>query len=567
MKFSEIKYERPDIAAAKKFCEDAAECLSKAETFEEADRIFLEYEEYTNHLSTAVTVAHIRHDINTADEFYDGESEYMDRALPELQESSQKWTMALLGSKFRREFSEKYNSLMFTNAEMELKTFSPEIIPELQRENALTTEYSKLLASAQIPFEGGVYTLAQMAPLMQDADDALRHAAWQATDKWYLDNSERLDAIYDELVKLRDAMGKKLGYEGYITLGYYRLTRNCYTKEDVEHFREGVVKYIVPEAEKIMKRQASRLGVSYPMSYADAALAFRSGNAKPCGTPDEILEQGRIFYHELSPETAVFIDSMLDNEMMDVLSRKGKAGGGYCTGLPDYKTPFIFANFNGTSGDVEVITHEAGHAFEAWLARDLVPGSSCWPTMEACEVHSMSMEFFAWPWAEGFFGKDARKFRYTHLADALTFIPYGTMVDHFQHIAYEHPEYTPEERNAEWKKLTALYMPWIRLDSELPFAESGRYWQNKHHIYESPFYYIDYCLAQTVALQFWALIQEDRHAAWEKYMAYTRPAGTKTFKELIAGAGLEDPFEPEALGHVAAKAGAWLDAYDLTGIE
>ena len=178
--------------------------------------------------------------------------------------------------------------------------------------------------------------------------------------------------------------------------------------------------------------------------------------------PEDILEAGRSFYHELSGETAEFIDHMLENGMMDVLSRPGKAGGGYCTTLTAYKTPYIFANFNGTSGDVEVITHEAGHAFASWTSRDIVTAESSSHSLEGCEVHSMSMEFFAEPWAERFFGADADKFRWQHLADAVTFIPYGTLVDHFQHECYEHPECTPEQRNAAWSRLAAVYMPWLK---------------------------------------------------------------------------------------------------------
>ena len=425
-------------------------------------------------------------------------------------------------------------------------TFSPEIVPELQKENALCTEYSKLLASAQIEFDGGVYTLSQMTPFKQSSDDAKRLAAWKAEGAWYMSHADKLDSIYDELVHLRDTMGKKLGNSDYIPLGYDRMQRNCYTKEDVEAFRKAVVKHIVPLADAVYRRQAERLGKAYPMNYADNALEFRSGNPKPQGTPDDILAAGRKFYHELSGETAEFIDFMYDNELLDVLSRKGKAGGGYCTTLGSYNCPFIFANFNGTSGDVEVITHEAGHAFANFTGRFIVPSECQWPSLEACEVHSMSMEFFAWPWAEYFFGSDARKFRYTHLSGALTFIPYGTMVDHFQHLVYEKPDMTPAERNDAWRELTAIYMPWMKLD-DIPFYGEGRAWQRQHHIYESPFYYIDYCLAQTVSLQFWAEIQKDSKAAWEKYMAYTRPAGTKTFKELVAGAGLDSPFGEEAM--------------------
>ena len=252
---------------------------------------------------------------------------------------------------------------------------------------------------------------------------------------------------------------------------------------------------------------------------------------------------------------------MLDNEMMDVLSKPGKAGGGYCTTLPEYKSPFIFANFNGTSGDVEVITHEAGHAFASYLARSILPASSRWPTLEACEVHSMSMEFFAEGWAESFFGADADKFRWQHLADALTFIPYGTLVDHFQHECYEHPEFSPAERNECWLKLQRVYMPWLKPEEELAFYSSGRAWQRQRHIYIDPFYYIDYCLAQTVSLEFWALLRHDRSEAWGKYMAYTRPAGTLSFRELLRQAGLGDPFDGGTLKSVAEEAARWLDGH------
>lgn len=567
MKFSQMPYERPDVEALKRYIDSTVERFTAAKSFDEADSIFREAEDRSARMETMFTIAHIRHDIDTNDKFYDDEMAFLDEAGPALEEYIQKWKLALLQTPFRREFSEKYNPLMFVNTEIQLKTFSPEIIPELQKENALTTEYSKLLASAQIPFEGEVYTLSQLGPKKLDPDDGRRRMAWQAEDKWFREHAERLDSLYDELTGLRDQMGRKLGYDGYTQLGYYRMTRNCYTKEDIEKFRAAVVKYAVPLADRIFRRQAERLGKTYPMGYEDNALEFRSGNPRPCGTPEDILAAGKKFYHELSPETAEFIDVMYENELLDVLSRKGKASGGYCTSLYEYKTPFIFANFNGTSGDVEVITHEAGHAFANYTGRNIVPAECQWPTMEACEVHSMSMEFFAEPWADSFFGPDARKFLYTHLSGALTFIPYGTMVDHFQHIVYEKPGMTPAERNAEWKKLSAIYLPWMRLDDSLPFYGEGRYWQRQRHIYESPFYYIDYCLAQTIALQFWAEIQKDKDAAWEKYMAYTRPAGTRTFTQLLAGAGLESPFGDACLRQVSEAASRWLDSFDMSSIE
>lgn len=566
MKFSEMVYERPDLEMLKVQLTQLIDNFKAADSYESARKVFLEKEAFEKHVETMMALAEVRHTIDTRDEFYDTEVAFWDESSPILTEYMQKWSSAMLESPFRPEFEAEYGSLMFLNTEIEQKTFDPAIIPELQKENELKTAYDKLIASAQIPFEDGFYTISQLAPFKNDADDDRRLAAWKAEGQWYKDHQKELDDLYDQLVHVRDTMGRKLGYEGYTELGYYRMQRNCYTKEDIEKFRTAVVKYLVPVADGIYREQAERLGKDYPMSFADNALQFRSGNPRPTGTADDILAQGKKFYDELSPETGEFFNMMLDNELLDVLSTKGKAGGGYCTSIPDYEVPFIFANFNGTQHDVEVVTHEAGHAFAAWMNKSRVPMSYVWPGMEACEVHSMSMEFFAWPWAEGFFGEDTRKFYYSHLAGALTFIPYGTMVDHFQHIVYEKPDMTPEERHGVWKELSAIYMPWMKMDGEIPFYSDGEGWQRQQHIYNSPFYYIDYCLAQTVALQFWAKLQKDPADAWNHYMAYTRQGGSRVFTELLENAGMESPFEEACLKEVCTAARQWLSAFDLTGI-
>lgn len=565
MKFSEMPYERPNAEELKKRLAVLTERLQAAVDYEQAKAVFLEHEELSRVVNTAQTLVSIRHSVDTRDTFYDEEMRFWNTLSPELQEYEQTWTLAMLNSPFRASFAEEYGEVYYINAEIALKAFSPEIIAELQQENDLTQEYEKLLASAQIPFEGGVYTISQMTPFKKDADDTRRLAAWRAEGQWYQEHGAELDELYDRLVHLRDAMGKKLGYDGYTELGYYRMNRNCYTRTDIEAFRAAVAKYLVPVAQSIYRAQAERLGKSYPLSFADAALMFRSGNPRPCGTAQDILAHGKRFYEELSPETGAFFNTMLADELMDVLSTEGKAGGGYCTELAAYRVPFIFANFNGTQGDVEVVTHEAGHAFAYWMNRDRVPMETAWPGMEGCEVHSMAMEFFAWPWAEGFFGADTAKFRYSHLASALTFIPYGAMVDHFQHIVYDRPEMTPAERHAAWRELMGIYTPWLRLDGEIPFYSEGQHWQRQHHIYSLPFYYIDYCLAQTVSLQFWQRIQKDPAAAWECYMKYTKQGGSRLFTELLENAGLDTPFGEECLRGVCDTARRWLEETDLGG--
>ena len=562
MKFSEMPYQRPDLEAVKSQILALTDKLTSAPDYSAAKAVFMEKDVFDRHINTLDRLASIRHTIDTRNTFYDEEMKFWNSANPQIAECNQKWINALLVSPFRSEFEQEFGSITFLNAEIDLKTFSPDIMDDLAIESDLTCEYEKLLASAQIPFNGSIYTLSQLTPFKNALDDDVRLAAWKAEGNWYKEHQEQFDSIYDKLVHLRDKMGRALGYDGFTELGYYRMGRNSYTKEDVAKFRAAVVKYLVPVANKIYIAQAERLGKEYPMSFADNVLEFRDGNPKPMGTPDDIVAAGKKFYDELSPETSEFFNKMLDMELMDLLSTEGKASGGYCNALMDYDVPFIFANFNGTQGDVTVITHEAGHAFACYTNCKRVPESTVWPTLDACEVHSMSMEFFAEAWAEDFFGKDTKKFLYSHLAGALAFIPYGTMVDHFQHVVYEKPDLTPAERHGVWKELLGIYMPWMKLDGDIPFYSEGEGWQRQHHIYSSPFYYIDYCLAQTVALQFWSLIQEDRKAAWERYLRFTRLGGSDVFTGLLAQAGLESPFDETCVKNVCEKAEKWLKEFE-----
>lgn len=561
MKFNEMEYIHLDIEKLREEICNTVEKFKSAKTFSEADSAFAQYGRLSDTVETQTALAYIRHTVNTLDTFYDKEQEFLDANLPILTEYFQMMTSALLESPFREEFTEKYGSLMFVNEEMEQKTFSPEIVADLQEENKLTTEYEKLLASAQIDFRGEICTVSQLLPYKQCADDKIRLEAWTAEGNFYKENKAELDRLFDELVRVRDKITRKLGFDGFTDLGYYRMRRNSYTKADVAKFRTAVQKFIVPVADKIYRETAERIGKPYPLNYADSALMFRSGNPKPCGNADEILKTAKKFYHELSPETAEFIDFMLDNDLLDVLSKKGKAQGGYCIEIPDYKAEFIFANFNGTSDDVETVTHEAGHAFAGYTARNIFPAALRSPTMESCEIHSMSMEFFAWKAAADFYGSEADKFKYSHLANAINFIPYGTMVDHFQHIVYENPEFTPKQRDEAWAELTGIYMPWLRL-GEIPFYGDGCAWQRQHHIYSSPFYYIDYCFAQTVALEFWEMMQENEQGAWESYKKLVGFAGTKKFTDLVKESGLDNPFDENTLKTVCEAVSKWLSKFD-----
>ena len=562
MKFSEMPYSRPDMEALAAATTQTLEAMKSAPN---AAGQIAAYDAYEKKMQTAGTmqqIAYIRHTINTKDEFYNAENDYMDEIGPKLQELSHRVNTALLESPYRAELERHYGALMFKNLEIAARSFSPAIVELMQEENKLVSEYQNLYASATVEFDGKTMPLPLLGPYKQDPDRAVRKAAYEADAKFFDSHREELDTLYDKLVKVRDAQAKKMGLPNYIPLGYDRMGRNCYTAKDVAAFRDQIAEDMVPIVAKVKEAQRRRIGVE-KLAFYDEPISFADGNAVPEGTPDEILAAGKKMYQELSPETAEFIDFMFENELFDVLSRDGKAPGGYCTEIADYKSPFIFSNFNATAGDVDVLTHEAGHAFEAYRAfKQELPSLLHSPTIEACECHSMSMEFLTAPWHHLFFGKQTDKYELGHCEDALVFIPYGCMVDEFQHKVYENPEMTPEQRNELWLSLEKKYRPWIDFDN-LPFHSRGGGWQRQLHIYEVPLYYIDYCMAQTVAFQFWNLSRENYAEAWKRYMTFVDKAGTATFAELVESAGLKVPYHAGCIKEIGESISRWLEEHEL----
>lgn len=556
MKFSEMPYRRVEKAVLDQISR-LTERLTCASSAEEAEKIFMESEAISTEVQTMMNLCYIRSTIDTTDEFYAAEQEYNDELTPLLTEKSQEFSKALCASPFRRELEKKWGTLLFTNAELSMKGFAPELVPLLQEENALTSQYQKLYASAKIDFDGKVLTVAQLAPYKQSADRAVRKAAYEAEGSFFDANREQFDEIYDKLVKNRTAQAKKLGYENYLELGYIRLNRNCYGPADVARFRRQVVESMVPVVAEIKKAQAKRIGIA-DMKFYDDNFFYPDGNATPQGTPEELLAAGEKMYTEMSPETAEFAKLLFGNELFDVLAKPGKAPGGYCTSLPAYKAPFIFSNFNGTAGDVDVLTHEAGHAFADYVAARTIPILDLRsPTMEGCETHSMSMEFFTAPWHRLFFKEQTEKYEVSHAEDALIFIPYGSMVDHFQELMYTHPEMTPEERNETWLKLERQYRPYLDFE-DLPFYSRGAGWQRQLHIYQYPFYYVDYCLAQSMALQFWMESVKDWNVAWKKYLKFVGMGGTRTFVDLIRESGLLSPLDDGSIAKIVEPVSKWL---------
>ena len=560
MGFNEFSYERPNYQEVKEKLNALINKVNEANSVDEVKNTIDKINVIRNNVVTMGTLASIRNSIDTEDEFYDKEREYWDEYEPLYNEVYTLFYKALVSNKFRDELEKEFGKQFFSIAEYNLKAFAPEIIEDLQLENKLSSEYNKLIASAKIMFEGEERNLSGLTPFVLSEDRDMRRRASEAMFGFFVDNEATIDRIYDDMVKVRTKMAKKLGFDNFVQLGYVRMLRTDYNAEMVRNFRNQVKDYIVPVANKLYERQRERLGLD-KLSYYDEKFEFLSGNAKPKGDPEWIVNNGIKMYSELSPETKEFFDFMLENDLLDLETKKGKQAGGYCTYIPDYKSPFIFSNFNGTSGDVDVLTHEAGHAFQCYRSRWITIPECNFPTYESCEIHSMSMEFFTWPWMNLFFKEEEAKYKYAHLGDAVKFIPYGVTVDEFQHFVYENPEATPAERKAAWREIERKFLP-HKDYSECDFLERGGWWFKQGHIFSSPFYYIDYTLAQICALQFWKKDQENHEEAWKDYLRLCEVGGTKSFRDLVEYANLVSPFKDGCVSSIIGVIDNYLENVD-----
>ncbi len=559
MKVSELPYKRETL---EEISQEAKEIIALVEGAKSAQEVLEARNRYCKlvvNYHTAYALSYMRYSIHTDDAFYLGEKDYYDEIGPKVQSLMLDYAKAMIASPFRKELEESGEiiPLVFRSFEVECKAISPEIVEDMIEENRLTSEYSQLMAGMEFDFRGEKLPRPLLMKHAKSEDRNERKEAYEVLGNTLAQHAQQLDDLFDQLVKVRDRMAKKMGYENFVEMGDYRMGRLGYGRKEIITFRDNIEKDIVPVIGRLRLENAKRLGLSELKLY-DYDIIIPGGDPVPVGGKEEIFAAAQEMYRDMSPDTGRFFDFMLETEAFDVDSRKNKWGGGYCTEFPAYRQPFILANFNGTSGDVDVVTHEAGHAFAAYMTMDnkfaveLSVGG-----METAETHSMSMEFFSWKYMDKFFGKDAGKYQFMHLLDSLSFLPYGTIVDEFQRQVYERPEMSPAQRKEVWKDLEARFRPFVSAQG-IPYLEEGTRWQYQMHIYEMPFYYIDYCLAQTAALQFLLMAQKDYGDAFQRYVTLLSQGGEKDFAQLLSQAGLRSPFEEGALKQVAKEAEALL---------
>ncbi len=557
--FNDYTYTRPDLDATKKAFDALIDKFNAADSADAQLEVIKELNHIRNDINTNYSLAMIRASIDTNDQFYSDERDYFDNNAAQLAALEADYFKALTSSPFKDALEEQLGSQLFSLAYNIVNSYSDEVKDLINEENKISSEYSKLIASAEIDYDGKQLNLAQMGPYTQSTDRAVRKEAALKVQEFMSANLEAFDDIYDRLVKVRHDIALKLGFDNFIELGYMRMQRIDYDQQMVSSYRDQIREHVVPLATKLYDRQAARIGVD-KLKYYDEPILFLSGNENPKDEPAVILENGRKMYEALSPETGEFYHFMMSRQLFDVEAKKGKEAGGYCTFIDNYNAPFIFANFNTTDHDITVLTHEAGHAFQVYSSRDQEVPDYLWPTHESCEIHSMSMEFFTYPWLDLFFN-NADKFKYKHIGDAVQFLPYGVAIDEFQHRVYERPEMTPEERRQVWTELEEKYLPHRDYDGIYPLSE-GSLWHRQGHVFNSPFYYIDYTLAQVCAFQFFKRSREDFDSAWQDYLKLCRLGGSLPFNALVKEAHLNSPFEQGTLSDIMNYLEDYIDNID-----
>ena len=539
--FNEFQYEHINIEEKEQNIKSLLKDFESANTLEEAISFVDDINKIRNHTDTHFNIALIRASINTNDEFYNKERDFFDENMPRIQNLDNLFYKALLNSKHTDGLVSHFGEQLFELAKVELNTYHPSINDLLVKENKLISEYDKLIASADILYKDEHLNLSQFNKYFINPDRDIRKEAYITKEQFFEEHLEKIDRIYDDLVQVRHEIALKLGYNNFIQLGYDRMQRIGYNAEDVEVFRNQIKDHVVPITEQINKQHAERINVDQLKVY-DQNFTFKSGSPKPQIGTQEIIKNAQKMYHERSNETGKFIDYMIDKSLFDLEAKKGKESGGYCTIINDFNSPFIFANFNGTQGDIEVMTHEAGHAFQVFESLKYSVPEYYFPTSEACEIHSMSMEYLTYPWMSLFFGEDTEKFKLSHLEDNIKFLPYGVAIDEFQHKVYENPNLTPGERRKIWSDLERKYLPNKDYDG-VNHLINGSFWHRQGHVFALPFYYIDYTLATICAMQFYIRHEENPDKAWNDYLKICQIGGSKSFIDIMNSVQLNSPFK------------------------
>lgn len=556
MKLQDYVYQRPDPAKVKETYENLTPQVQNATTADAQIAAVDQVMALRKELFSMRELVKIRYAQNTSEPFYRGEDAFWASFNPVWTAMDLSFLDVLRNSPFCAALEEKYGKQTFTIIDHEHAVFSDDIVEEIKQENTLISE-SIRLSAGNVILDGKEQPYPAAVALFSSTDRAQRQKGFAAYEDFFVKRAADFDRVFYDLIKVRQAQAKKLGFASYVDMSFRIRQRVRYTLQDVRKLREEVKEYVVPVNTEIRRMQRERLGLE-KLYFYDEEIMFPSLPRLEFKGEDAIKEITRTAMKNLGKEADEYYSFLMDRELLDLYARPNKALGGMTYYVPKYASPMIETNFSDIPYDVNVYAHELGHGFQAY--RTPVPEAMelFYPGSDTMEVHAMSMEFFFWKNYDLYFDGDLRKQKYTHLASVLQTLAWCCIIDEFQDIVYSREDYTPEDYKEIWKKLEKEYLP-HRYYGEDSFFNQGTFWYKQLHLFQTPFYYIDYALAQTSAIQFFMKDNEDHETAWQAYLKLCQVGGNAPYLDAIAMCGISSPFEDGLIERLSSYCKNYLD--------
>jgi oligoendopeptidase F len=467
---------------------------------------------------------------------------------PQVSAIADKLNRKLIECPYTKELDQSQYHTFLRSIQKNIDLFEEKNIP-LQSELAVEQQqFGTITGAMMVTLNGQEYTLQQAAKFLENEDRTIRENTYKAINNKRLESKVVLNELFDKLLVKRKALAVNADFESYVTYRFKELGRFDYTPEDCTNFHEGIKKYVQPIVDKIYAAKKEKLGVPTLRPWDLDAEPIGTVPLKPFTTGNDLLEKSITCFQQMNPFFADCLRKMDALKQFDLESRKGKAPGGYNCPLAETGAPFIFMNAAGQMGDVTTMVHEGGHAVHSFLAHPLpLSGFKEYP-MEIAEVASMSMELFSMDYWEVFFTNEAdlKRAKLHQLERVITIFPWIATIDKFQHWIYNNPTHTVAERETKWVEILNEFS-----SKEMDYSGLENYransWQRQLHLYEVPFYYIEYGIAQLGAIGMYMQYKKNKEQALQNYCNALALGGTKTLPELYTTAGIEFDFSPEKI--------------------
>ena len=472
---------------------------------------------------------------------------YVENVQPRLRKVGFELDRKVVSSEFRGELNQDRYQVMLRDLAADVEIFRDENVPLQTEDTKLGQQFSEVSGAMSVVFRGEEKTLPQMARFLEETDRATREEAWMiVAERRYQDHQE-LSEILDKMIVLRHDIARNAGFANYRDYMFKAKHRFDYTPADCESFHRGAEEVCVPVFRELNRQRAEALGLDSLRPWDLAVDIKGRPPLRPFENGDDLVAGTSRMFHRMDPDLGAMFDTLRQGDCLDLESRKGKAPGGYQWMRDRIREPFIFMNAAGMQGDLETMVHEAGHAFHSLLSKEEPLLHYRHAPLEFAEVASMSMELLTQPCLDEFYDDQAQSARAirTHLEDLARLIPWVATIDAFQHWMYLNPEHSTEQRTALWLELHQRFGPEINYDGLERFEQIS--WQRQLHLYEVPFYYIEYGIAQLGALQLWLQYRDDRAGAIANYRRALSLGGSRPLPELFAAAELKFDFGPDTM--------------------